>query len=65
MHNAADRSGEYIGLNEEIASAVQSSLELYAKYYDFIDGLDVYYITLLLNPRYKGRLLIQELGLDG
>src|SRR5450432_1026698 len=64
MNNAANREGEFIGLSEDIAIAVQSSLVLYQKYYNFIDGLDVYYIALILNPRYKTRLLEQELGLD-
>jgi hypothetical protein len=64
MNDIANREGEFIGLSEDIAIVVQSSLALYQKYYDFMDGLDVYYIALILNPRYKTRLLEQELGLD-
>ena len=64
MNNAANREGEFIGLSKDIAIAVQSSLALYQKYYNFIDGLDVYYIALILNPWYKTRLLEQELGLE-
>ena len=64
MNDAANREGDYANLNEEIAVAVQSSLALYQKYYDLMDGLNVYYITLMLNPRYKTRLLEQELGID-
>ena len=30
-----------------------------------MDGLDIYYIALILNPRYKTKLLEQELGEDG
>ena len=30
-----------------------------------MDGLDVYYIALILNPQYKTRLLEQELGDEG
>jgi len=62
MNDVADRDGEFTSFNEDIANAVQSSLALYQKYYDFMDGLDVYYIALILNPRYKTRLLEQELG---
>ena len=29
-----------------------------------MDSLDIYYIALMLNPRYKTRLLEQELGDD-
>src|SRR5450432_4747035 len=64
MNNAANREGEFIGLSEDITIVVQSSLALYQKYYNFIDSLDVYYIALILNPRYKTRLLEQELGLE-
>jgi hAT family C-terminal dimerisation region len=64
MHDAADRIGDFRELDIDIANAVQSSLELYTKYYDFMDALDVYYIALILNPRYKTRLLEQELGED-
>ena len=64
MNDAIERAGDFAGLDESISIAVQSSLALYQKYYDFMDGLDVYYIALILNPRYKTRLLEQELGLD-
>ena len=53
LNNAADRTGEFIELDESISQAVHSSLMLYKKYYDFMDGLDVYYIALILNPWYK------------
>jgi hypothetical protein len=29
-----------------------------------MDGLDIYYIALMLNPRYKTQLLEKELGED-
>jgi hypothetical protein len=61
MNDAANREGEFEGLDDDIANAVQSSLVLYSKYYSFIDGLDLYYIALILNPRYKTKLLEQEL----
>jgi hypothetical protein len=62
LNDAAERTSDFIDLNESISQAVQSSLALYKKYYDFMDSLDVYYIALILNPQYKTRLLEQELG---
>jgi hypothetical protein len=49
---------------QRAARAVSTSLKKYQKYYDFMDGLDIYYIALILNPRYKTRLLQQELKGD-
>ena len=62
INNAANREGEFQTLDKDIAAAVGSALGKYSKYYDLIDGLDIYYIALILNPRYKTRLLEQELG---
>jgi hypothetical protein len=64
MNDAADRVREFTSFDKDITNAVQSSLALYQKYYNFIDGLDIYYIALILNPRCKTQLLEQELGLE-
>ncbi len=64
MNDAANQEGEFVNLNKDIATAVSLSLQRYQKYYDFMDSLDVYYIALILDPRYKTRLLEQELGDD-
>jgi hypothetical protein len=65
MNDAANQEGEFANLCKDIADAVNSALGWYSKYYDFMDNQDVYYITLILNPRYKTRLLEQEFGGDG
>jgi hypothetical protein len=65
LNNAASQEGEFLTLHADIAAAVNISLQQYQKYYDFMDGLDIYYIALTLNPRYKSKLLEQELGVDG
>ena len=62
MNDVVSREGEFINLYKDIATAVDSALKTYSKYYNFIDSLDIYYIVLILNPRYKTRLLEQELG---
>ena len=62
VNDAVSREGEFENLHEDIADAVNSALDRYTKYYDFMDGQDIYYIALILNPRYKTRLLEQELG---
>ena len=64
MHNASNQEGEFKNLHNDIASSVTLALKKYSKYYDLMDRLDIYYIALLLNPRYKTRLLEQELD-DG
>jgi hypothetical protein len=64
MNDAANREGEFVNLHKDIAQAVHLAFEKYSKYYDFMDGLDIYYIALILNPRYKTRLLEQELRED-
>jgi hypothetical protein len=57
MNDVANREGEFMDLSNDIAIAVRSSLALYSKYYSFMDSLDIYYIALILNPRYKTKLL--------
>ena len=64
INNAANWEGEFQTLDKDIAVAISLALRKYFKYYDFINGLDIYYIALILNPQYKTRLLEQELG-DG
>jgi hypothetical protein len=62
MHDAASREGEFENLHEDISGAVNSALDRYSKYYDYMDGQDIYYIALILNPRYKTHLLEEDLG---
>ena len=64
MHNTSNQEGEFQNLHNHIAITVASALQKYSKYYNLMDGLDIYYIALLLNPRYKTRLLEQELEDD-
>ena len=64
MNDAANQEGDFKSLHKDIAAAISSALKTYSKYYDFMDNLDIYYIALILNPRYKTQLLEQELGDD-
>jgi hypothetical protein len=57
MHDAASREGEFENLHEDISGAVNSALDRYSKYYDYMDGQDIYY-----NTRYKTHLLEEDLG---
>jgi hypothetical protein len=52
MHDAASREGEFENLHEDISGAVNSALDRYSKYYDYMDGQDIYYIALIFN-RYR------------
>jgi hypothetical protein len=65
LDNAAERKGEFVGLDHDIALAVQEGIKKYDKYYTFMDASDVYYTALVLDPRVKGEMLIQELQADG
>ncbi|KAN0079116.1 Ribonuclease H-like domain containing protein, partial [Elaphomyces granulatus] len=40
MHDAASREGEFENLHEDISGAVNSALDRYSKYYDYMDGQD-------------------------
>ena len=61
INDTANQEGEFANLRKDIADTVNSALGRYSKYYDFIDSQDIYYIALILNPRYKTYLLEQEL----
>lgn len=66
MHNllyeAVSREGEFQDLYENIAAAASIGLKKFKKYYNLIDGLDAYYIALILDPQFKTLLLERELG---
>ena len=52
---------EFANLNINISLAVSAGINKYRKHYDFINTQDIYYITLILNPRFKILLLEKEL----
>ncbi|KAL4755726.1 uncharacterized protein BDW70DRAFT_165177 [Aspergillus foveolatus] len=49
------------GLDPDIALAVKEGLKKYKKYYIFMDESDTYYTALVLDPRVKGGLIMEEL----
>lgn len=62
LHDSASREGEFCDLHPEIAAAAAAGLKKFQKYYDLMDGQDAYYVALILDPRFKTRLLAKELG---
>lgn len=62
LHDVAERMEDFADLTEDIASAVGGSIKKYIKYYTFMDASDLYYTALVLDPRVKGALLLNELG---
>ena len=52
---------EFAGLDIDIFLSVSAGMKKYRKYYDFMDTQDAYYITLVLDPRFKILLLEKEL----
>ncbi|KAI1828929.1 hypothetical protein CBS147337_10262 [Penicillium roqueforti] len=62
LHDVAERKDDFADLAEDIARAVVGSIKKYMKYYTFMDASDLYYTALVLDPRVKGALLLNELG---
>ena len=61
VDEASERKGRFQDLDEDISSAVKEGMKKYKKYYTFMDTSDTYYTALILDPRVKGDLLLEEL----
>ena len=61
LEDAASAQGEFSGISSDIAAAVSIGIKKYKKYYKLIDSQDIYYIALILDPRFKTLLLEKEL----
>ena len=57
LHDAAEQVGDFTHLPDEIAAAASAGIGKYDKYFGKMDGLDPFYIAVVLDPRFKGRLL--------
>ena len=62
LHDVAERKDNFADLAEDIAGAIAGSIKKYMKYYTFMNASDLYYTALVLDPRVKGALLLNELG---
>ena len=61
FQDATNRRNQFAEIDESIAIAVYAGLAKYKKYYAFVDEIDIYYIAMVLDPRFKYELLKQEL----
>lgn len=61
LEDAASFEGEFSDLSPDISKAVTAGIQKYRKYYDILDSQDLYYIALVLDPRFKTVLLDNEL----
>lgn len=61
LAEASERKERFIDLDEDISLAVKEGMKKYRKYYTFVDASDTYYTALILDPRNKGDLLLEEL----
>jgi hypothetical protein len=61
LDEASERKERFINLDEDISLAVKEGMKKYKKYYTFMDASDTYYTALILDPRVKGDLLLEEL----
>jgi hAT family C-terminal dimerisation region len=62
LNDAASKEGEFSDLHPEIVKAASAGLKKFQKYYDLMDRQDTYYIAIILDPRFKTRLLEKELA---
>lgn len=62
LEQGGSRKGELNDLDNNIAEAIRKGLLKYKKYYDLMDKYDIYYTSMILDPRLKGDLLLSELA---
>jgi len=51
------RQGEYTSFDNKLISAIKEGKKKFDKYFDLIKANDTYYITSVLNPRVKTRVI--------
>jgi hypothetical protein len=61
LDEASNCKGNFTGLDPDISLAVKEGMRKYKKYYTFMDESDTYYTALILDPRVKGGLIMEEL----
>jgi hypothetical protein len=61
FQDATNRRNQFVRVNKGIIIAIQARLAKYKKYYAFVNKVDIYYIAIILDPRFKCELLKQEL----
>ncbi|KAF1812680.1 hypothetical protein P152DRAFT_369770, partial [Eremomyces bilateralis CBS 781.70] len=61
LNEGSEAQGVFSGLDRDIAQAIKEGMKKYEKYYTFMDESDTYYTALILDPRVKGDLILNEL----
>ncbi|KAK9426842.1 ribonuclease H-like domain-containing protein, partial [Lipomyces doorenjongii] len=64
LHDVSEFKNDFAGFDRDIGLAVKEGIKKYNKYYSLMDESDVYYTALVLDPRVKGNLILQELRED-
>lgn len=64
LHDMVDRHGEFQALGSDLVAAARAGLQKFETYYEEMDGQDICYMALILDPRFKTSLLEKELGSD-
>jgi hypothetical protein len=64
FQNAEESTGGFINVGEDIRLAVCNAFPKYKKYYNAMDGSDIYYLAMILDPRFKTQLLRSQLDGD-
>ncbi|EED11899.1 hypothetical protein TSTA_110780 [Talaromyces stipitatus ATCC 10500] len=61
LDEASERKERFLDLDEDISLAVKEGMKKYKKYYTFMNASDTYYTAIVLDPRIKGDLFLDEL----
>ena len=61
LHDAKDRVNAFSGLDRRISRAADFGIQKFEKYYNLMDTSDTIYTALILDPRFKTKLLLKEL----
>jgi hypothetical protein len=64
LNDASECKGDFTNLDQDIALSVKEGMKKYEKYYSFMDESDTSYTALVLDPRVKGDLILEELRDD-
>lgn len=61
LDDVTEGNGDFTKLDRDVIAAVKEGRKKYEKYYSIMDGCDTSYTALVLDPRVKGEMVLQEL----
>ncbi len=64
LHDVREKMGIFKDVHDSVVQAATKGLVHFEKYYELMDGNDMYFIAATLHPKYKGVWLERQLGDD-